>query len=78
MCGTNHINRYIIYGEGTSIELRVIEIKFEAPELETYDSNDLEMHWMIIIQMKYRKGLFMIFMGIAQNRALVYNDDLKF
>ena len=60
MCGTNHINRYIIYGEGTSIELRVIEIKFEAPELETYVSNDLEMHSMIIILIKYGKGLFMI------------------
>ena len=36
LCGTNHINRYIIYGEGTSIELRVIEIKYQKLELKTF------------------------------------------
>ena len=32
VCGSVHINRYIIYGERTSIELRGIEIKFKLPE----------------------------------------------
>ena len=54
LCGTNHINRYIIYGEGTSIELRVIEIKFEAPEFETKSFNYLEIDLTIIIIMIYK------------------------